>query len=385
MLNLVENNISFRQDAFLSLRELAWQKYLKHDLHAKHPLLKYFKRSDILKSYDCLSSTRELKAQKNEILFLNGELVDHQCESLMIKSFKEVNSPFLQSKIKKQIEDEEDPFALINLASFSAGVQIGAPPNTQCAEPIKVVFIQDKPGFSAPLIHLNLLENASLNLKFESQGEPSLFLLNTLVSLDSFAELKLYNLMDAPCFESLRASLKKESLLETYQIAMQNQRLSSIVSLVGERAQAKLYGIDALQNNAYSHIHVLMKHYAPYTESTQLFKSVLKDESLASFDGKIWIDKEAQKVNAYQLHKSTLLSEKAKSYSLPNLEIFADDVKASHGATVGRLDQEALFYLSSRGIKGADALLIKAFLQEIIHLMDHFSSEASAKLGSFFS
>jgi Fe-S cluster assembly protein SufD len=141
------------------------------------------------------------------------------------------------------------------------------------------------------------------------------------------------------------------------------------VQLQGERAEAALNGLSLLTGSRQTHTHVLMKHEAPHTRSSQLFKTILADTSRFSFSGKIYVCREAQKTEAYQSNHNLLLSPHALAYSKPNLEIFADDVKASHGATVSKLKEDHLFYLKTRGLpmEIAKKLLVIAFGQEIIH------------------
>ncbi len=140
------------------------------------------------------------------------------------------------------------------------------------------------------------------------------------------------------------------------------------VSLSGENAQCELKGINVLSKNLQSHVNVHMEHSAPHCLSNQLFKNVVSDAGKTSFEGKIFVHSKAQKTCAYQLNNNLLIGKKALSYSKPNLEIFADDVKASHGATVAQLDSEHLYYLRSRGLTlpRARQLLIKGFISEII-------------------
>jgi Fe-S cluster assembly protein SufD len=123
-----------------------------------------------------------------------------------------------------------------------------------------------------------------------------------------------------------------------------------------------------LQQASQSHTHVFVEHAAPHARSLQKFKGVLKDIAQSSFEGKIFVRPVAQKTEAYQLNHNLLLSEGAIANAKPNLEIFADDVKASHGATFSQVDEEQLFYLKSRGLSSMDAtqLLIRGFMQEMI-------------------
>ena len=120
-----------------------------------------------------------------------------------------------------------------------------------------------------------------------------------------------------------------------------------------------------------AHTHVLVDHQAPSCQSNQFFKGVLTDLARSSFEGKIYVRREAQKTMAYQLNRNLLLSERANADSKPNLEIFADDVKASHGATIGQLDEEQLFYLRTRGYSQEEArnILVYAYVKEVLDLI----------------
>ena len=125
-----------------------------------------------------------------------------------------------------------------------------------------------------------------------------------------------------------------------------------------------------LKDKREAHVNVRVEHLAPHCRSNQLFKGVLTDFSRSSFEGKIYVDQIAQKTEAFQLNSNLLLSDRAHADSKPNLEIFADDVKASHGATVGQLNAEELFYMKTRGITQEEAsnLLVFGFAQEILDL-----------------
>ena len=116
-------------------------------------------------------------------------------------------------------------------------------------------------------------------------------------------------------------------------------------------------------------------HAKPHCESNELYKTVVNDQATAIFNGKIYVNKIAQKTNAFQSNANILLSEEAKANAKPQLEIYADDVKCSHGCTIGQFDDEALFYLRARGIKESTAqkVLLDAFIGEVL---DHISNEA---------
>ena len=140
------------------------------------------------------------------------------------------------------------------------------------------------------------------------------------------------------------------------------------IALNGENGEADLNGLWVLKEKNECHVNVMIEHVAPHCRSNQLFKGVLDDFARSSFEGKIWVRKEAQKTDAFQLNNNLLLSDHANADSKPNLEIFADDVKASHGSTMGQVDEEQLFYLKTRGFSKevAEKFLVRAFCQEVL-------------------
>ena len=136
--------------------------------------------------------------------------------------------------------------------------------------------------------------------------------------------------------------------------------------LIGENAKLFLNGVNILKDQQHGDTTILIEHEAPHCESDQFFRNVLDDRARGVFQGKVHVHKPAQKTDANQLCKSILLSPRAEMDTKPELEIYADDVVCSHGATTGQIDDMQMFYMRSRGIKKSDAkmLLIKAFLAE---------------------
>lgn len=131
------------------------------------------------------------------------------------------------------------------------------------------------------------------------------------------------------------------------------------VNIDGERANVDLSGLYLVDGNQFVSNEVDMRHNVPDCTSSQLFKGVLDNESSARFSGIIFVKQDAQRIDAYQANHNLLLSDKAKIHTEPQLEIYADDVKCSHGATIGRLDENELFYLRSRGIPMKEAKILQ--------------------------
>ncbi len=136
----------------------------------------------------------------------------------------------------------------------------------------------------------------------------------------------------------------------------------------GERITSNLNGISILHNKQHIDNHTLVNHKYPNCESHELYKGIYADKSTGVFNGKVIVQKEAQKTNAFQQNNNILIDDGATINAKPQLEIFADDVKCSHGCTIGQLDESALFYMQSRGIpkKEAKALLLFAFNNDVV-------------------
>lgn len=140
------------------------------------------------------------------------------------------------------------------------------------------------------------------------------------------------------------------------------------VALTGEGASCDLSGLYLADGTQQMEYDIRMDHLVPGCRSNQLFKGVIAGSAVTRFNGLIKVVPDAQKTEAYQANHNLLLSETARAFTRPQLEIYADDVKCSHGATIGRLDENELFYMRSRGIPEAEARLLQqlAFVQEVL-------------------
>jgi Fe-S cluster assembly protein SufD len=139
-------------------------------------------------------------------------------------------------------------------------------------------------------------------------------------------------------------------------------------TLDGENIECNYFGLYLAHEKQHIDNHTFVDHAKPNSVSNELYKGILDDESRGVFSGKILVRQDAQKTNAYQSNKTVLLSKKANIDTKPQLEIYADDVKCSHGATVGHLDETAYFYIRSRGVPAelAKSMLIRAFVNDVV-------------------
>jgi Fe-S cluster assembly protein SufD len=271
---------------------------------------------------------------------------------------------FLQSRLNKALQDEKDPFALLNGAFQGRGAFLYVPPKCKAALQLRHHFTQD--CFSTPRLHIYLGRGAELELIQNSVGTAGFC--NTFLDCLLDDGSSLFFCDQAPGhFQSFRSTLKRDAQLKAVFIG-KKIRTSIRSELLDENANAELLGLSRLKKGEESHIHAHVEHVAAHTRSKQHFKSVLEDDSRFSFEGKIYVKKTADKTESYQLNNNLILSDAASANAKPNLEIFASDVKASHGATFGRLDEEALFYLRSRGLglEEAKRFLIEGFCKDIL-------------------
>lgn len=171
-------------------------------------------------------------------------------------------------------------------------------------------------------------------------------------------------------FEELVYDVGKRTSLSLVMLLLgkEAQNVSACINLCGQGATAQVFGIIYGSGDTQKTLHTLQHHESPDTTSDLLVKSVVTDHAVVSYDGAIKVDKDAQKTDAYQRNENLLISDTAKAYSKPSLEILANDVRCTHGATVGTVSEEQMWYLQSRGISTEKArrLIIEGFLESVI-------------------
>jgi Fe-S cluster assembly protein SufD len=322
------------------------------------------------------------------LVFLNGVFtpsLSNLPEKIVVSTISQAANTYgalISNGWKKSIQEEQDPFALINLALQQDGAFVYIPPKFQGKAPIQILHYVtgDNPGL---IPRLQVFAGAhsestfSVSYAFESCKNVWMNQVADIAVEDNARVQFLQHSTPFPddfwMFDALRATLKRDSRIHTvyFTKGCQSVRHDYRVNLTGENGDADLNGLWILDGKREAHTHVLINHQAPNCRSNQLFKGVLNGSSQSSFEGKIFVHREAQKTEAFQRNNNLILSDGAIANSKPNLEIFADDVKASHGATVGQLDQDQVFYMKTRGLDeaAANALLIQGFCAEVLELM----------------
>ena len=192
--------------------------------------------------------------------------------------------------------------------------------------------------------------------------------------LEEGAHLEILRVVRAdgisPCVSHFKARLAAGSSLRSFFFTRGESGVSDSINVVLEGAGAGVFlnGLHLLAGEAKAESTTNIEHAAPSTTSDQLYKCLLRDKAYSLFNGSILVRREAQLTNAYQLNKNMLLSTQARADTRPELEIFADDVKCSHGATIGHMDHDQLFYLQTRGIDKAMAgeMLMNGFVEDVV-------------------
>lgn len=390
------------------MRTRSWEKYNEIGLPTRTsevfryvPIRKFFSKeyhpAKPIKNVEKVPLYPECKGAT--LVFTNGYFrpdlsqTDHLQGKILVAPLEEATktySTFLQNQWDNELSTELDPFAALNGALHPAGLFVYIPPKVAIKQPIEILHIIDTDPLTLlqPRIHLFVgrqSEVSFIRTQRILRGEQIAINSSISIALDEAAEVHYdHSLLDEPAtnwhFEAVRATLKRDSRLKTVEATdgAETVRHDYHVSLNGENAEVQLNGVWMLADNRQAHVNIHMNHVAPHCRSFQLFKSAINDAARSSFEGKIYVFPEAQKTEAYQLNNNLLLSDRAIADSKPNLEIFADDVKASHGSTVGQLDDEELFYLRSRGLSDEEArnILIYGFCKEVIDIIQSPSLKA---------
>ena len=207
------------------------------------------------------------------------------------------------------------------------------------------------------------------------------------VLVEENANLAIYRLQTAAPDASLIANTviyqQQNSVAGVYSAELGARLMRNNLSVIheGTNITSNLYGVFIATDGQHTDTQSFIDHALPHCQSNELYKGVLSGNGRGVFNGKIIVRQDAQKTNAFQQNSTLILSPQAVMDSKPQLEIFADDVKCSHGATIGQLDEDALFYLRTRGLTSqqAGALLQKAFVQDVL---DHYPNQDIATMVS---
>jgi len=275
---------------------------------------------------------------------------------------------------------ENDYFNALNAVYATSGLYIRIPKNTQLDKPVVVFHLTDSRKQNKAILVRNIVvsesgSEAKIAHIYQTQGEKPVFVSEVseiFVAQNAFLDCYKIQNEEAPVHrvDTTQAHQSTYSRFAMTTISLKGTlvRNNLNVQIDGEYCETYMNGLSFLNHKSHIDHHTLADHRKPNSYSNELYKGLFGGNSTGVFNGKIYVRQDAQKTNAYQQNRNVLLSENASIYTKPQLEIWADDVKCSHGATTGKLDEAALFYMRARGISEPEAkkLLLRAFAGEIL-------------------
>ena len=300
-----------------------------------------------------------------------------------------------------KISPNEDSLTALNTSYAKEGAFINIPKNTIAEKPVEIIHFSSGKEESLWLQPRNLIvldRNSQVQIIERHQSlktHPVVTNSVTEIYLHNDAFLDYYKLQNdltsASLIDNTFIQQEKNSHASVHTFSLGGKLIRNNLKFFhrGENILSTLKGVTILEGKQHVDHSTLVHHSQPNCESHQDYKGIFSERSEGVFNGQILVDKIAQKTNAFQQNNNILLDDKATINSKPQLEIFADDVKCSHGCTIGQMDEEALFYLRSRGIpkKEAKALMTYAFANNVLEsvklpsLKKRINSQIANKLG----
>jgi Fe-S cluster assembly protein SufD len=324
------------------------------------------------------------------VVFVNGffraDLSRLSSESgIAIQSFAEAKKghKILEGHFAEIAYHHKDIFTALNTVHNTGGAVIHVGKEVQAQKPIHILHLISGEDTVAMPRHLVVLEtgaklelvmsNHSLdNKKSFSNVVSELFVgENASLHIDKFQQLN-HDSFEL-CTEHVAQESNSRFHINTITQSGLWTRNNLHISVDGVNCETNLFGIYSPRNNSHVDNHTIVDHRAPHCVSNELYKGLLYDKSTGVFNGKVFVRQLAQKTNAFQQNANIVMGDDASMNSKPELEIYADDVKCSHGSTTGQFDEEAVFYLKARGICETNAreLLVEAFLGEVWEAVIH--------------
>ena len=325
----------------------------------------------------------------NILYFVNGHYSPEL--SKIVSSSDQIIIDSLQNAYKKNptlvntyfdelVKDDTDAFTSLNTAFAHDGVFIHIPDNQTVEHPVILRFVSDAREQNVASQPRNIIavgKNAHVKIAeaFRTLGtERSFTNAVTEIHMDRDSGVEYYKVQNesenAYHIGTTQVRMLDNSHFYAGTVTLNGHftRNNLNIMLDGEHCEAHMYGLYFPDGTQHVDNHTVADHRKPNSESNELYKGILRDKAKGVFNGKIFVRPDAQKTNAFQSCKNIVLSTEATMNTKPQLEIFADDVKCSHGTTTGQIDEEALFYMRSRGISKPEAmaLLMYAFCADVV-------------------
>lgn len=276
---------------------------------------------------------------------------------------------------------ENEVFNSLNTAHLTGGVQLTIAANVIVGTPVQILhIIKGTEVISNFKVIIDAGKSSQASVVqgyFSEDGENKFCNVTSEISLAENAVLSIDKVQyeDENSFHISTEEVSQErNSLFTINTSTLNGGLvrnNLHIKVNGTNCNSVLNGVYLIKNKQHVDNHTIVDHIAAHCESHELYKGVMDDKSTAVFNGKVFVRPDAQKINAFQSNGNVLLSDNATVNSKPELEIYADDVKCSHGSTTGQLDDEAIFYLRARGLskRSAHQLMVSAFIGEVLDMI----------------
>ena len=384
-----EKQLDIRRNAFSRLQNLEFPT-------TRDEYWKYTRVTPILKESYCSDQGQhtniDIDKYKIEgldtytLVYINGYYTPElstisEAEGLVVLPLSEGKKlyPEVFEKHFTQIaDDKKHPFTALNTAVHKDGVFLLARSGAVIDKPVRVLNLTQGDCIAYHPRYLFVAErNSQLKviLSYEtSSGGKSFTNAVTEIYVGENASLEHYQLQDKSDanshIETTHVFQEKHSRFSVATITLRGKIVRNNLNIdqEGEGCESNLSGLYLLTGKQHVDNHTLVDHRWPNSQSNELYKGIMNESSTGVFNGKVFVRQDAQKTNAFQSNQNILLTDDATVYSKPELEIYADDVKCSHGSTTGQLDEEALFYLRSRGLSkdSAKKLLVQAFAADVL-------------------
>ena len=326
--------------------------------------------------------------QANELVFVNGrynaELSAIRSDDLTVAPLEEAAQGEYKDIVATHLGHSsaylQDGINALNTAFMQGGVLVYVKKGKTIEHPVYIYTVTDARTanvLAQPRSLVYVGERAQLQLveTFATLGTQESFTNGVMeIVVEKDAEVGYYKIQNDGAATSQVSTTHfrqmGKSLVYTVTLSLGSGMVRNNTNVVmeAEYCEAHLYGLHFQKGSSHVDNHTVVDNVKPHCYSNELYKGILDDQATGVFNGKIFVRPDAQKTNAYQSNKNVLLSGTASMNTKPQLEIFADDVKCSHGCTIGRLDEEGLFYMQSRGIpeKIAKSLLLHSFVVDIL-------------------
>jgi len=324
--------------------------------------------------------------EHNQIILVNGDFVSSTFsfedeEKIKIKPLKTVLKDKKDfKKIRDYFIDQQNSLASLNHALVHDGIYLEIEDNYSFKKPLIIYNFFNKSSENKIINNkcfISLGKNSKLSLLEYYKAEDSIKYFNNTIhhySIQKNAILKKFsidnNLDNSYNYHLTNVKSYSNSIFENFLFSSESSFIKNEIhcDLLESFSSCFVNALIFLSNQQHHELKTNINHRHEHCKSSQLVKSVLLDKSNGTYQGKIYVEKNAQKTNGYQLSKTLVLSENSAFNSKPELEIYADDVKCSHGSTIGNIDQNSIFYLMTRGLskEQANKMLVEGFLNEVI-------------------